>query len=146
MIEVGLFSARENSESVNPCAMAPAVDITSSTPLPEGRDPAGAKGSDLDSVAHPDLVALGRAMRARMDQTLDAEMEAARASARRRRSLRDRLLEAEDSGMIVVVGTADGSAHRGFVEAVGVDHVELAHADVRLTIALAHICVIEASP
>lgn len=60
-----------------------------------------------------------------MDRTLDAEMEAARAAAQRRRSLRDRLLSAEDGGVIVVIGTSDGTVHGGPVSAVGTDHVAL---------------------
>lgn len=60
-----------------------------------------------------------------MDRTLDAELEAARAAAQRRRSLRDRLITAEDLGGVVLIGTADGAVHAGRVEAVGTDHVAL---------------------
>lgn len=60
-----------------------------------------------------------------MDRTLDAEMEAARAAAQRRRSLRDRLLTAEDAGELVIVATSDGVTHGGRVVAVGTDHVAL---------------------
>lgn len=60
-----------------------------------------------------------------MDRTLDAEMEAARAAAQRRRSLRDRLLTAEDAAEVVLVATADGAMHGGRIAAVGTDHVAL---------------------
>ena len=58
-----------------------------------------------------------------LDDTLDAEQAAARAAARRRRTLRDRLLDSEDRVENVVITTADGHLHRGIVDAVGVDHV-----------------------
>ena len=64
-----------------------------------------------------------------MDRTLDAEMEAARAAAQRRRTLRDRLLTAEDAAGIVVIGTTDGAVHGGRITAVGTDHVALAIGD-----------------
>lgn len=83
------------------------------------------KGTTLEPTSHPDLVALGRVLRARMDRTLDAELEAARAAAQRRRSLRDRLLEAEDVGGVSLIGTADGAVHAGPVMAVGTDHVAI---------------------
>jgi len=77
----------------------------------------------MDPFDHPDLVHLGRRLRNRLDDTLDAEQYAARAAARRRRSLRDRLLDAEDRTEQVVVSTTDGHVYRGVVDAVGVDHV-----------------------
>ena len=84
-----------------------------------------AKGTVLDSVTHPDLVALGRTLRERMDRTLDAEMEAARAAARRRRTLRDVALEAEDRQAEVLVTTTNGAVHQGVIRAVGADHLDL---------------------
>jgi hypothetical protein len=60
-----------------------------------------------------------------MDRTLDAEMEAARAAAQRRRSLRDRLLTAEDARARVMIGTSDGVVHAGIATAVGTDHVAI---------------------
>jgi hypothetical protein len=83
------------------------------------------KGTTLEPTTHPDLIALGHVLRARMDRTLDAEMEAARSAAQRRRSLRDRLLTAEDADAVVVIGTADGSVHGGPIAAVGTDHIAL---------------------
>lgn len=88
-------------------------------------------------------MALGRVLRTRMDQTLDAEMAAARAAVRRRRSLRDRLLEAEDSGAIVTLVVGDGAAHRGSIAAVGVDHIDLVRGHTVITVAIEHIAVIE---
>ncbi len=82
-------------------------------------------------------------MRARIDRTLDAEMEAARAAARRRRSIRDRLLDAEDRSATVSISTLDGSIRRGVVEAVGSDHVELLHAGTWFAIAIQHISIVE---
>lgn len=83
------------------------------------------KGTSVDSVTHPDLVALGRVLRDRMDRTLDAEMEAARAAARRRRTLRDVALEAEDRRSEVLVTTTDGAVHHGVIRAVGADYLDL---------------------
>jgi hypothetical protein len=74
-----------------------------------------------------------------MDRTLDAEMEAARAAARRRRSLRDRLLDAEDRTAVLIISTVEGATHRGVVAAVGLDHVDLTQADASIAIPLQHI-------
>ncbi len=97
------------------------------------------EGTTLDSITHPDLVALGRVLRDRMDRTLDAEMEAARAAARRRRSLRDRLLDAEDRSTVLTISTVEGASHRGVVDAVGLDHVDLIQSDASVAIPLQHI-------
>ncbi len=78
-----------------------------------------------------------------MDRTLDSEMEAARAAARRRRSLRDRLLMAEDAAEIVVVTTVDGSVHAGRIRSVGSDHVDLDMAGRSRILPLQHITSIE---
>lgn len=78
-----------------------------------------------------------------MDRTLDAEMEAARSAARRRLSVRDRLLDAGDRSAVLVLATINGSVYRGVVEAVGVDHVELIHAGGCILVAIQHITVIE---
>ncbi len=82
-----------------------------------------------DPLRHPDLARLGRAMRDQLDETLDAEQHAARAAARRRRGLRDVLLEAEDRGAVARLSCVDGQLYRGTVAAVGTDHVALAGGD-----------------
>jgi hypothetical protein len=78
-----------------------------------------------------------------MDRTLEAEMEAARCAARRNRSLRDLLLAAEDGEEAIRVTAVDGMLHRGRVEAVGADHVEIVHDTVRRVVSLAHIVSVE---
>lgn len=98
----------------------------------------------MDPLGHPDLVRLGRSLRNRMDDTLDAEQAAARASVRRRQTLRDRLLDSEDRTEQVVLSTADGHLYRGLVDSVGVDHVVVIDGDVERYISLAHIVAMEA--
>ncbi len=93
----------------------------------------------MDPAQHPDLIQLGRTLRRQLEDTLEAEMEAARAAALRRRSLRDLLLEIADNRGRVSVTTTDGSAHFGDVVSVGVDQVQL-QADGRgVIVALGHI-------
>lgn len=96
----------------------------------------------LDPLHHPDLRRLGRELRRQMDETLDAELHAARAAARRRRTLRDVLLTAEDRQDEVVLGTGDGQVHRGAVAAVGADHVELLVAGIRHIVVLDKIVAV----
>jgi hypothetical protein len=78
-----------------------------------------------------------------MDDTLDAELHAARASARRRRTLRDVFLDAEDRSDRVAIVTTDGRGHLGTVTAVGVDHVTLEGDGMCRTVALRHIASVE---
>jgi hypothetical protein len=78
-----------------------------------------------------------------MDRTLDAELDAARTAARRRRTLRDRLLDAEDSAAPVVVWISDGSALHGVIEGVGTDHVDIAGPSGRWTVALGHLATLQ---
>jgi hypothetical protein len=79
----------------------------------------------LDPMRHPELARLGRTLRRRIDDTLDAEQAAAEAAARRRRSLRDLLLSAEDRADVLIVTSMDGISRIGVVTAVGADHVAL---------------------
>lgn len=98
----------------------------------------------MDPFGHPDLQRLGRSMRDEFDETLDAEQHAARAAARRRMTLRDRLLESEDRDEHVVLSTSDGHVYHGVVEAVGMDHVVILDGEVDRYLAIAHIVAIEA--
>jgi hypothetical protein len=98
----------------------------------------------MDPFGHPDLQRLGRSMRVEYDETLDAEQHAARAAARRRMSIRDRLLESEDRSEHIVVSTSDGHVYHGTVDAVGIDHVVIVDGEVDRYIAVAHIVALEA--
>lgn len=100
-------------------------------------------GSERYTLDHPDLAALGRHLRQQMDETLDAEQSAARSASRRRRTLRDLFLDLEDRGDAAVVWAADGRCYRGTVQAVGVDHAELADQDGRQVVALAQVVAVE---
>ena len=97
----------------------------------------------MDPFGHPDLQRLGRSMRDQLDDTLDAEQRAARAAARRRMSLRDRLLESEDRTERVVISTTDGQIYNGMVEAVGIDHVVVVEGETDRYVASAHIVALE---
>ncbi len=98
----------------------------------------------MDPLRHPDLEHLSRVLRDRLDDTLETEQAAARAAVRRRRTLRDRLLEAEDRTEQVVLSTSDGHFYRGSVDAVGVDHVVILDGDIERYVAIAHIVALEA--
>ncbi len=98
----------------------------------------------MDPFGHPDLQRLGRSMRNQLDETLDAEQHAARAAARRRMTIRDRLLESEDRAERVVLSTTDGHVYHGLVEAVGIDHIVILDGDVDRYLAIAHIVAMEA--
>jgi len=97
----------------------------------------------VESNGHPDLVHIGRVLRERMDRTLDAEMEAARAAARRSRTTRDLLLAAEDRRDRVHISGADGSTHTGTISAVGADHVELIRDGKSRIVQLCHVVSVE---
>ncbi len=97
----------------------------------------------MDPFSHPDLEQLGRALRDRLDETLDAEQSAARSAVLRRRTLRDRLIESEDRGEDIVLSTSDGQVYRGNVEAVGVDHVVLRETSRERFVALTHVVSME---
>jgi len=97
----------------------------------------------VEPNGHPDLVHIGRLLRERMDRTLEAEMEAARAAARRTRALRDVLLAIEDRGSRVVLSATDGSIHSGVITAVGADHIEVSNASGQRVISLTHLVSVE---
>jgi hypothetical protein len=79
-----------------------------------------------------------------LDDTLDAEQEAARSAAMRRMSLRDRLILSEDRSERVLLSTADGHMYRGVVRSVGLDHVSLEETATVRYIALSHVVAFEA--
>lgn len=108
--------------------------------LGEKSDPLGSGGDSL--AGHPDLNALGRRLRLEMDETLRAEQYAARVSAQRRSTLRDRLLLAEDRVEALNVEVIGGSDVHGNVVAVGTDHVVLTHQGRHCWIALQHVVAI----
>lgn len=98
----------------------------------------------MDPFGHPDLERLGRTLRSRLDETLDAEQAAARMAALRRRTLRDRLIEADDRAEDIVLATVDGHMVRGRICAVGVDHVAIEEAGRQIYVAIGHIVTLEA--
>ena len=78
-----------------------------------------------------------------MDDTLDAELSAARAAARRRRTIRDVLLTAEDRNERILVAATDGQVYGGRVSAVGADHCELDDAGTKRLIVIGHISMVQ---
>jgi hypothetical protein len=101
----------------------------------------GVQGYD-ELRSHPDLEQLGRQLRLELDETLRAEQHAARISAQRRSTLRDRLLLAEDRAETLNVEVTDGSDIHGVVIAVGADHVVLADRHRRCWVALQHVIAV----
>lgn len=73
-------------------------------------------------------------------------MEAARAAARRTRTLRDLLLSAEDAASRVYVTASDGSLHSGVVSAVGADHIEITSSGLPHVVAIGHVVAVEVRP
>lgn len=82
-------------------------------------------------------------MRDRLDDTLEAEHEAALSAAQRRRTLRDVLLECSDRGRRVSVSAVDATTYAGVVASVGADHVTLSDGDRIAVITIAHIVAVE---
>jgi hypothetical protein len=97
----------------------------------------------MDPLRHPDLVEISRHLRLQLAQVLEAEQEAAAITLRRRRTIRDRLLDAEDRNEVVEVGCVAGNMRSGKVWAVGVDHVVLELKGRRAYIAIPHIVSVE---
>lgn len=77
-----------------------------------------------DFLQHPDLVEMGRRLRARLDAVLEAEQQAAAVAARRAATVRDRLLDTEDAGHPALVWLIGGRRITGHL-VVGMDHVEV---------------------
>lgn len=101
------------------------------------------RAGDPDGIdAHPDLRALGRRLRMEMDEMLRAEQYAARVSARRRSTIRDRALLAEDRAEQLEVEVAGGSAISGLVLAVGADHLVIGGLSGTCWIALQHVVLL----
>lgn len=96
-----------------------------------------------DPLRHPDLVELSRRLRLQLTQVLDAEQEAAAITLRRRSTIRDRLLNAEDRNEVIHVECVDGEMRSGRVEAVGIDHVILGGEEAIRYVAIPHIVSIE---
>jgi hypothetical protein len=101
------------------------------------------QGSAMDPFSHPDLARLGRDLRSRLDDTLDAEQEAARSAAQRRMSFRDRLILSADRSELVLLSTADGHLYRGIVTAVGLDHVVVEDGGSARYVSTNHIVTME---
>lgn len=78
----------------------------------------------MDPLLHPDLIEVSGTIQRQMDAVLAAEQEAAAITMRRRRTVRDRLLHAEDRDEQVTV-TDGRSTWQGKLTAVGADHVAL---------------------
>jgi hypothetical protein len=97
----------------------------------------------MDPLRHPDLIEISRLLRFQLAQVLEAEQEAAAITLRRRTTLRDRLLDAEDRNEIVRVTCTDGVVRTGPVGAVGMDHVVL-EANGAIYVALLQIVAVEA--
>lgn len=95
-------------------------------------------------AAHPDLRALSRRLRMEMDETLRAEQHAARISAQRRSTLRDRLLLAEDRNERLAIEVVGGTELSGSVIAVGADHVVIGRKGEQWWVALQHIVALRA--
>lgn len=98
----------------------------------------------MDPLRHPDLESLSRELRNQLEDTLDAEQAAALSATVRRRTLRDRLLDAEDRTEQVVLATSDSHTYRGTVGGVGVDHVVVLDGETERFISIAHIVSLEA--
>lgn len=97
----------------------------------------------MDPLRHPDLIEISRRLRLQLAQVLEAEQEAAAINLRRRRTIRDRLLDAEDRGEAIRVTCADGAQRTGQVGAVGVDHVMLMNDEMVAFVSIPHIAAID---
>lgn len=100
----------------------------------------------MDPLRHPDLIEISRRLRNQLSRVLEAEQEAAAVTLRRRSSLRDRLLDAEDRNEEIALMCIDGITRRGRVAGVGVDHVVLETSATAAYVGISHIVAIEVSP
>lgn len=93
----------------------------------------------MDPLRHPDLVEISRRLRHQLDAVLAAEQQAAMATLRRRRTIRDRLIEAEDRAENVSLKVATGEAVSGRLVAVGADHLVISTPHRETFVHLDHI-------
>lgn len=96
----------------------------------------------MDPLRHPDLVDISRRLRHHLQMVLEAEQEAAAVTLRRMRTLRDRLLDAEDRREEVRLSRADRRCVNGRVTAVGVDHVVIDTGGNWEYVALVHLVAV----
>lgn len=94
-----------------------------------------------DFLQHPDLVEMGRRLRARLDAVLEAEQQAAAVAVRRTATMRDRLLDTEDAGRAALVWLVGGGRLAGQL-VVGVDHVEVIGAQGTTLVPLASLLAV----
>lgn len=93
----------------------------------------------MDPLRHPDLVEISRTLRHQLDSVLAAEQQAARATLRRRRTMRDRLLEAEDRSEAIDITLTTGETFSGHLVAVGADHILVADLRTETYVDLNHV-------
>jgi hypothetical protein len=95
--------------------------------------------ADVDPLRHPDLVEADAAMRATFDRILAAEQAAAVIAYERSRTLRDRLLDADDCSATIELTTVSGTVISGSVAAVSADHIHLSSKGRDYYVALRHV-------
>ena len=93
----------------------------------------------MDPLRHPDLVEISRTLRHQLDAVLAAEQQAALATLRRRRTMRDRLIEAEDRAEEVSLQVTTGEIVSGRLLAVGADHLVVTTSRQETFIHLDHV-------
>lgn len=97
----------------------------------------------IDPLRHPDLVDVEQRIRRQFEMVLEAEQAAALVRHRRGLDLRDRLIDAEEAGIVVALSTTDGQLWTGRVAAVGADHVLLRRSETEVILMLYHIAAVE---
>lgn len=118
------------------------MDSLGDRPLDDHTD--GRAGDQANDALgnHPDLRALSRRLRLEMDETLRAEQYAARVSARRRSTIRDRFLMAEDRAERLNIEVVGGADICGTIAAVGIDHVVVTDRGTQCWVALPHVIAV----